>query len=126
LFATDSVAARAGVISEIHRVTDQRGYVSRDKRKAIFEIPLPAGEKGNDREKAWEKPQLVGVFDVRQDYFERRPVEDPATRARLQAELEAAFRKASRPDRNDAVIPASEMSDEVLERLKSLGYLTGR
>jgi arylsulfatase A-like enzyme len=126
LFAADSVARRAGVISEIRRITDQRGFIGRDKRKAIFAIPLRAGEPPGARDKAWEAPQLVGVYEIGKDYAEQRPVEDATTQARLRAEMEAAFRKSSRPHRSDSLVPPDQMSDELLDQLKALGYLNGR
>jgi arylsulfatase A-like enzyme len=125
VFSEGALAARAGVLGEIRRVTDQRGFVSRDLRKAIFAVPLRE-QAAPERDAQWESPRLVGVFDIREDYLEQHPLADAPARAHLEAELRAAFGKAARGERADTLIPAGQLSDETLQQLKGLGYLTER
>jgi hypothetical protein len=99
--------------------------VSRDLRKAIFAVPLRE-QAAPERDAQWESPRLVGVFDIREDYLEQHPLADAPARAHLEAELRAAFGKAARGERADTLIPAGQLSDETLQQLKGLGYLTER
>jgi arylsulfatase A-like enzyme len=123
LFEPGPLARRPGVLSEIHRLTDQRGFVSQDRHKVIFEVPLLPPEEQARRGELWKTPRLVGVYDLEADYFERRPLEDRVMLARLQSGTEAAFERAKRARSGEASIPAGEMTEEVLEQLRSLGYL---
>lgn len=123
VFASEALAQRAGVLSEVRRVTDQRAFISREGRKAIFEIPLLSGEPEGEREGLWKEPRLVGLFDLERDYFEQRPLEEPKVLARLHTRLFDGFRMASTRRVRGESIPQVEVSEEVLDQLKSLGYL---
>jgi len=123
VFATDALAKRAGVASEIRRVTDQRAFITRERRKVIFEVPLLPRGRPLERARLWNTPQLVGLFDLQTDYFDRRPLDDRVTLARLQSSLETAFAAAVTARRKRAPAPNSAVGEEKLERLKALGYL---
>ena len=123
LFAREALARRAGVLSEVRRVTDQRGFIGRDGRKAIFEVPLLPQEDEAKRAELWKQPSLVGLFDLEADYFEQHPLDDGATLARLRGKLELGFQFASLNRTTPGSVPAAEMSEEMLDELRSLGYL---
>jgi arylsulfatase A-like enzyme len=125
LFDTGALDRRAGVVAEIHRITDQRAFISKDQRKAIFDIPLLPEEEDEDAQRAalWERPGLEGLYDIQTDYFEQRPLDDPHRLARMRSQMVAAFKRASTRSRNGANAPQGEISDELEEQLRSLGYL---
>lgn len=126
VFDDERLAARSGVISEIRRARDQRGFISRERRKAIFAVPLRPDDASAGRPQLWRTPRLVGVYDFEQDPFEQHRIHDPEAAARLRSELDAAFGRLSSPQRPHALIPQGEMSEELLEQLKALGYLNAR
>jgi len=125
VFADERIAARRSVLSEIRRITDQRALIGRDKQKAIFSVPLEGGATLEQRAEVWRHPQLVGVYDIQDDYFEQDPGSDAETPVRLRAELERGFGRLMTQRRPDTLIPAAAMSRELTEQLRTLGYLGG-
>ena len=122
VFDAPALAKRTGVGAEIYRLTDQRAFISKDRRKGIFEVPFLPPDQEARRDAQWKKATLAGVYDFERDHFEQRPLGDEGQTARMRAEVEALFKHASARNRG-AGAPATEMSDEVREQLKSLGYL---
>jgi hypothetical protein len=114
---------RAGVATEIYRTSDQRGFISRDKRKAIFKVPLVPPAETARRAEHWRAPSAVGLFDVRNDYFEQAPLQDPVLLARLRSEMEETLRRAAEAKATWGETPPTPLSAEMQEQLKSLGYL---
>lgn len=123
LFARAALAKRAGVVSEIRRVKDQRAFITRERKKAIFEVPLLARGRPAERTRLWRTPRLVGLFDLQADYFDRRPLEDRATVDRLQSSVETIFAGATTTRMRLAPAQRAAMGKEELEQLKALGYL---
>ena len=123
VFARDALLRRAGVASEIRRVTDQRAFISRERRKVIFEVPLLPRGRSRQRARQWEAPQLVGLFDLQADYFDRRPLDDEMTLARLRSSTETVFTAAVTARRKRSLAPHSVVGEEKAEQLKALGYL---
>jgi arylsulfatase A-like enzyme len=123
LFARGALRRRVGVLSEVRRITDQRGFIGRDGRKVIFEVPLLPFEEEAQRIELWRRPSLIGLFDLERDYLEQSPLDEGATAARLRDELEAGFYLASLNRTAPESVPAAQMTEEMLDELKSLGYL---
>ena len=123
VFYRDSLAMRAGVATEIYRIRDQRGFISREKQKGIFVVPLLPREQEGQRAELWEKPELEGLYDVQADYFEQRPLDDSLLLSRLRTELEGTFRRTAGARGARAQSPVSPLTPEMVEQLKSLGYL---
>jgi hypothetical protein len=65
----------------------------------------------------------VGLFDITTDYHEQAPIEDPALLARLRSQMEDTLRRAARAKATWGETPATPLSAEMQEQLKSLGYL---
>jgi arylsulfatase A-like enzyme len=124
LFDDDALARRTGVLTEVRRVTDQRGFIGRDGRKAIFEVALVPHAQEDERRRLWESPRLVGLFDFERDYFEQRPLDDGAALVRMRSEIARRYSSPSMAtSARVANVPAAELSEETLSQLKALGYL---
>ena len=123
LFEKAALAQRAGVVSEIRRVTDQRAFITREKKKVIFEVPLLPWGRPAERARLWNTPRLVGLFDLQSDYFDRRPLDDGATVARLQSSVATVFASAATTRAKRAPASRPALGKDELEQLKALGYL---
>jgi arylsulfatase A-like enzyme len=123
VFDRQALAARAGVLSEVRAATDQRAFIGKDRRKAIFEVPLLPPDREGQRAELWRRPGLQGVYDIATDSLEQRPLHDGGWAARTWPTLELAFARvdAGRGSRESA--PPTELSEDVRERLRMLGYL---
>jgi arylsulfatase A-like enzyme len=123
VFDQDALAKRAGVASEIRRVTDQRAFITRERKKVIFDVPLVPRGRPAERARLWKTPKLVGLFDLQTDYFDRRPLDDRAAVAELQSSVLTLFTEAVRTKVDRAPAPHAALGKEELEQLKALGYL---
>ncbi|MGI6523707.1 MAG: sulfatase [Bdellovibrionota bacterium] len=118
LFNSKELSKRAGVLSEIKRLKNQKSLTFKDGKKAIFEfsidepyrmdLPLPHSK------------QLM--FDIFNDPMESSPLSDPT----LAEERKGSFLEiykgvlSSKADEKDSQI---KMDDKTIKELKTLGYM---
>lgn len=118
-----AIASRPGVLMEIRRMHDQKGFVDKEGRKIIFETDYeladPSWESSDARWKSGAR--LAGVFDSRVDPREEESLGDPALSEGLSASFWSTYRAL--PKDRYGSREGQELSDQTIERLRSLGYV---
>lgn len=122
LLKDNQIAARAGVLTEIRRVYDQKSFTNIDGKKIVFDIPLNEGDSPEAILSKWDAPRTVGIYDGIADPLEQHPLDDNSLATSLRAGLVSVWKRA-RESRVEGEEVTGQVKDETLERLKSLGYL---
>jgi hypothetical protein len=114
---------RFGVMSEIRRRYSQKSLTTRDGRKMILEVPLDEdSENSAISAKRWQEPALVGMFDRHIDDEETAPLADSSSYGEYREQFDKIYKEAL-SHRIGQSAEVSDVSDDTLDQLKSLGYL---
>ncbi len=108
---------RAGVISEILRKYNQKGITTFEGDKLIIDFGSLDNKTGDI-----SKIAGAGLFNRHVDYLEKKPIDDVEKKKSLLEEFNQMYTRASgsAPLKKQE---ATEVSDETVKQLKSLGYL---
>ncbi|MFO0417121.1 MAG: sulfatase [Pseudomonadota bacterium] len=123
LLRDEQLKGRKGLLSEVRRVYDMKSVTDTPGNRLIMQVPYD--ERDPDPMKsieAWVSPKVIGVFDARNDYACKAPLQNKGLEARLSGAFGSIHNEALKvlvtPNK-----PGEEIKDETLEQLKSLGYL---
>ena len=125
LFDISRLSKRSGVLSEIRRRYDQRAFVDREGRKIIFKVDFSletsSWESSTPR---WNEQAAVvlGLFDRHKNYTELEPLKDAALGSQLARNFWEHYRALS-PAHGASDETETNISDETLDQLRSLGYV---
>ncbi len=123
LMNEEAIQARKGIMSEIRRVYDMKSATNGEGQHLVMEVPYD--QSNPDPKKslaAWTTPNVLGLFDTKNDYACIAKITNPALEARLKGTFDEIHVNALK----SMVAPGEkgpEIKDETLEHLKSLGYL---
>lgn len=115
---------RRGVISEIRKKYDLKSVTDLPGKRLIMDVPFDENNPDPARSlEAWVAPRNIGVFDTRNDYACRVPIQNRGLEARLKGSFDEIHTGALRSIVAPLNTKGEEIKDETLEQLKSLGYL---
>jgi arylsulfatase A-like enzyme len=123
LLREEQIKDRKGLLSEVRRVYDMKSVTDTPGNRLIMQVPYDEREPDPMKSlEAWVSPKVVGVFDARNDYACKVPLQNRGLEARLSGTFGSIHSQALKvlvtPNK-----PGEEIRDETLEQLKSLGYL---
>ncbi len=123
LLSPEAISARKGVMSEIRRIYDLKSFTDTNGNRLV--LSLPYNQESTDHTNSvgrWNEAEIVGVFSSREDYGCFNQIKNPALQARLRGSFDESLANAVQ-----LVVQAdkesTEIKDETLDQLKSLGYL---
>jgi len=123
LFDEDALKIRSGVMSEIRRIYDMKAVTDNQGQRLVMQTSYsPSKHDLKKSLEAWHSPEIVGLFDTHSDYACLSKVTNPALETRLKGKFDEIYTNAL----NNTVAPVSsgsQLKDETLDQLKSLGYL---
>jgi arylsulfatase A-like enzyme len=115
---------RRGVISEIRKKYDLKSVTDLPGRRLIMDVPFDELNPDPARSlEAWVAPRNIGVFDARNEYACRMPLQNRGLEAKLKGSFDEIHSNALRSIVAPLNAKGEEIKDETLEQLKSLGYL---
>ncbi len=115
---SDSIAKRDGVFSEVTRGVNHKAFTRSDGKKLILGFDAKRGAIVADGQES----RVVGLFDLHEDYFESRSMEDSS----LLDEMRRGFYETYRDSVElglSAQPEEAELDEQTIKRLKNLGYL---
>ncbi|MCO6429535.1 MAG: sulfatase [Deltaproteobacteria bacterium] len=106
-----------GVLAEIIRHHNEKGYLRPNGEKLITLYPMERGLTGHS-----PGPISEQYFDLNKDPFELAPLPDAAVLEKLRSEYEAEYSEILR-SKEGYTVGETELDDKTLKQLKTLGYL---
>lgn len=124
LLNDEELEKRAAVLSEITRIYDLKSATDLKGKRIILEVEYD--QKKFDPTlnlEAWTNPTISGVYDTRNDYGCYTKIDDPVLEDELKTTFDDIFATALKKRVAISSEGNEEIKDELLDQLKSLGYL---
>jgi arylsulfatase A-like enzyme len=114
LFDEEKLLQRPGVLMEIDRIWNLRGFVSLEGKKLMLNF------RDEDDLQHPEQIKTMGVFNPRADPFELTPIVDQALQSNLRKQFDLTFKTALANKINATSV---DINEDTLKQLRSLGYM---
>lgn len=123
LLSSEGLGKRRGVLSQIRRRYDQRAITNPRGMRLILSIPFDDKDTAEVVESKWRTPRVEGVYDRVRDPLGFAPLTDPGLEASLRTSFDALYQASASNQVQAEALPQKGVSNETLEKLKSMGYL---
>lgn len=117
---------RKAVLSEVRRKFDEKAITQQNGDRLLLSVPLESKLTFAQSSSLWSAPKVVGLFRPEADPAERAPIDKGSALDHAQKLFSAIWSEAQtlRTSRDPGVDEKdSEISDDTLDQLQSLGYL---